>query len=274
MDIRLIAFDLDGTLLDDHKNISERSMKALEAAAEKGVILVPATGRIRSAIPKAVLELPFVRYLITLNGAVVWDREKEERIYRKIFSKEQSLAIWDYITQFDAMCDIYEDGQGYMEPKNLDMLEEYVYFPEMIQLVRDTRKVIPDIREHIRRAGNGVEKFNMYFTDRERQAGVKADLQKFPYLKATTSLVNNIELNHAEADKGRGLKALCEYLGISTKQAMAFGDGDNDTAMLIEAGCGVAMGNAEPSVKAQADRVAETNNADGLAKVIEEYILS
>ncbi|MCI8514545.1 MAG: HAD family phosphatase [Lachnospiraceae bacterium] len=273
MEIRLIAFDLDGTLLDDHKKVSERSLRALEAAVKKGVILVPATGRIRNAIPKAVMDLPLVRYLITLNGAVVWDLEKEERIYQKIFSKEQSLALWDYITQFDAMCDIYEDGQGYMEPGNLAMLEKYVHFPEMIQLVRDTRKVIPSIREYLVRLDNGVEKFNMYFEDRELQARVKEELKRFSYLKATTSVINNIELNHVEADKGRGLTALCEYLGISKEQVMAFGDGDNDIAMLTAAGCGVAMKNAEPSVKEQADRIAESNNEDGLARMIEEYIL-
>lgn len=273
MEIRLIAFDLDGTLLDDHKKISARSLRALEAAAEKGVILVPATGRIRNAIPKMVMELPSLRYLITLNGAVVWDLEKEERIYQRIFSKEESLTLWDYITQFDAMCDIYENGQGYMEPGNVDMLERYVHFPEMIQLVRDTRKVIPNIREYLSSLDNGVEKFNMYFEDRQLQARVKADLKKFSYLKATTSVINNIELNHVEADKGRGLEALCRYLGIPKEQVMAFGDGDNDTAMLIAAGCGVAMKNAEPSVKEQADRIAESNNEDGLARIIEEYVL-
>lgn len=273
MEIRLIAFDLDGTLLDDHKKISERSLRTLEAAAAKGVILVPATGRIRNAIPKIVMELPSVRYLITLNGAVVWDLEKEERIYQRIFSKEQSLTLWDYITQFDAMCDIYENGQGYMEPGNVGMLERYVHFPEMIQLVRDTRKVIPSIREYLNGLENGVEKFNMYFEDRKLQAKVKADLNKFPYLKATTSVINNIEVNHAEADKGRGLTALCQYLGIPKEQVMAFGDGDNDIAMLTAAGCGVAMKNAEPAVKEQADRIAESNNEDGLARIVEEYVL-
>ena len=273
MDIRLIAFDLDGTLLDDRKKISERTLAALKRAGEKGIILVPATGRIRGAIPKAVLELPFVHYLITLNGAVVWDLKKNTRIYQKIFDQEQSLELWDYMQPYDAMCDMYLGGQGYMEPRNLEMLDTYVLFPEMIQLVKDTRKVIPDVRDFICRSETGVEKFNMYFVDRELQARVKADIkQRFPYVKATTSLVNNIELNHTEADKGRGLTALCDYLGIRPEQAMAFGDGDNDTAMLIAAGCGVAMGNAEASVKEHADRITLTNEEDGLAAVIEEYI--
>ena len=274
MDIRLIAFDLDGTLLNDRKEVTPRTMRALEKAAEKGVILVPSTGRIRNAIPKAVLELPFVRYLITINGAVVWDLNKEERVYRKVFSKEQSLEVWDYMMQFDAMCDFYESGQGYMESKNLDMLESYVRFPEMIKMVKATRQVIPNCREWIERAEDGVEKFNMYFVDLNLQARVKQNLkERFPYLKATNSLVNNVELNHMDADKGVGLRALCEYLNVPIEKAMAFGDGDNDSAMLLAAGCGVAMGNAEECVKECADMIALTNEEDGLARIIEEYIL-
>ncbi len=275
VDIRLIAFDLDGTLLNDRKEVSPRTMRALERAAEKGVILVPATGRVRNAIPKAVLELPFVHFLITVNGAVVWDLDREDRIYRKVFTKEQSLELWDYMVQYDAMCDIYENGQGYMEPKNLDMVGTYVLFPEMVEMVKRTRKVIPDVRQHIVQAKEGVEKFNMYFVDRELQAQVKADLkQRYPYMKATTSLVNNIELNHKDADKGHGLRALCEHLGIPVECAMAFGDGDNDIAMLQAAGYGVAMGNADACVKESADLVAQTNEEDGLARVIEMYILN
>jgi len=274
VDIRLIAFDLDGTLLNDRKEVSPRTMRALERAAEKGVILVPATGRIRNAIPKAVLELPFVHYLITINGAIVWDLNKEERIYRNVFTKEQSLELWDYMNRFDAMCDLYQDGQGYMEEKNLGMLDDYVLFPEMIKMVKASRLVIPDVRRRIEQSEEGVEKFNMFFVDRELQARVKQDLKdRYPYLKATTSLVNNVELNHMGADKGVGLRALCDYLGLPIECTMAFGDGDNDSAMLVAAGCGVAMGNADDCVKASADVIALTNEEDGLARIIEEYVL-
>ena len=123
-------------------------------------------------------------------------------------------------------------------------------------------------------SATGVEKFNMYFVDLNLQARVKQNLkERFPYLKATNSLVNNVELNHMDADKGVGLRALCEYLNVPIEKAMAFGDGDNDSAMLLAAGCGVAMGNAEDCVKECADMIAPTNEEDGLARIIEEYIL-
>ena len=272
MSIKLIAFDLDGTLLDDHKQISEETLSVLQQAAERGVILVPATGRIRNAVPEFIRNLPFIRYLITINGGVVWDTKEDRMVYRKIFDREQSLEVWDYLKQFDSMNDIYADGSGWMEPANQEMIDTYVLLPEMRKLVRQTRKLTPDVREYLLHC-EGAEKFNMYFYDGAQQARAKKMIaEHFPFLKATTSVLNNIELNHIEADKGFGLRALCEDLNILPEETMAFGDGDNDTPMLKAAGIGVAMGNAVDSVKEAADRITLTNEENGVAVMISQVL--
>ena len=272
MSIKLIAFDLDGTLLDDHKQISDKTLEVLQKAADRGVILVPATGRIRGAVPEFIRNLPYTRYLITINGGVVWDTGKDYIVYQKVFNREQSLEVWDYLQQFDAMSDIYANGTGWMQPKNQEMIDTYVLIPEMRKLIRSTRNITPDVREYILHC-EGVEKFNMYFKEGEKQARAKRMISEhFPFLKATTSVLNNIELNHFEADKGHGLRALCDYLGIAPEETMAFGDGDNDTSMILLAGTGVAMGNGEESLKKVADRIALTNEEDGVARMIEEVL--
>ena len=84
MNCRLIAFDLDGTLLDNDKHIPEENLLALHEAAERGVILAPATGRILRGIPSELRELPFLRYYILSNGAAVYDAAEEKTLYRGI----------------------------------------------------------------------------------------------------------------------------------------------------------------------------------------------
>ncbi len=274
MKIRLIAFDLDGTLLDDRKRISDRCFRAMKEAADQGVVLVPATGRLLTALPKELMSLPYIRYVISLNGGVVWDTRENTVLYKRILSAKEALLVWDFMEQYKGMRDFYADGQGYMEPQNQTLMETHVLTDEMRELVRSTRNVIPDGRAKIA-AGSGVEKFNLFFEagERKRQDRARKEISEaFPFVKVTSSVVNNLEINHKEADKGRGLAALCAHLGISLSETAAFGDGDNDAAMISAAGLGVAMENGEEGLKKIADKVAPSNEDDGVARVIEDIV--
>lgn len=274
MSVKLIAVDLDGTLLSEKKELKERTSKALYLAAEKGVHIVPSTGRIRSAIPNAVSELPFIKYMITVNGAMVWDLKKKEIIYRSTISSEDALKIWDYIQRYDAFCDIYADDRGLMEANTRPKVEEYAINPEIIKLILSSREIISDIREYIVKSHCNVDKINMYFNDLKIQEEAKAAVKSFPNVSVTTSLVNNIEINHKNANKGEALARLCEYLGVSLEEAMTFGDGDNDMSMILRAGTGIAMGNAVNEIKEAADYIAPTNEEEGVADTIERLVLS
>ena len=95
--------------------------------------------------------------------------------------------------------------------------------------------------------------------------------ERYPTLAVTSSVPFNIEINSALSTKGRALERLCEMLGIDPADTVAFGDGSNDISLLRAAGCGVAMENAEPAVKAAADRVTGTNDDSGVAMVLEEF---
>ena len=94
MNIRLIAFDLDGTLLNSSKVISPHTRSVLERAAAKGAILVPATGRLQNNVPEEVLSLPSVRYVIAINGAAVYDLDEKKFLYRAELGKEESLQFF------------------------------------------------------------------------------------------------------------------------------------------------------------------------------------
>ena len=114
MTCRLIAFDLDGTLLDNHKQIPEENLRALQAAAERGVLLVPATGRILRGIPPRLRELPFLRYYILSNGAAVYDTREERMLYRGDVPLALTLRVMDYLDTQPVLYDCYQNDVGWM----------------------------------------------------------------------------------------------------------------------------------------------------------------
>lgn len=274
MKYKLIAFDLDGTFLDDEKNIPPRNMEALKAAAEKGIHIAVATGRILAGVPEAIRALPFIRYFICINGAQVYDRVDNKVIYTAEIDEPTAQRVMDYMDTLPVIYDCYQDDFGWMSQHMYDRAEEFVTNPGILRLVKGLRRPVPDLKETLRERGRSVQKQQMFFKDialRDRQLELLPGI--FPELLFTTSVTNNIEINHADAAKGKALKALCEALGFSAEEAMAFGDGSNDIDMLSCAGMGVAMANASPAVIAAADYVTLTNNEAGVAAAIEKLAL-
>ena len=275
MDIRLIALDLDGTLLTTDKRLTDKTKEALSRAASRGICIVPATGRSVTGLAPEVRGLPFVRYAITVNGAAVWDLEKEEMISRKAFSLEQAREIWKFIGTSGAMLDSCIDGVSRISPDFFGRIEEFMPDEPRQRLIRSTRKPTAELDSMVTDGKHCVEKFNVFFPlekEAERQK-LRLQLEQFPYLSITSSLGNNLELNHKDATKGGGLLALADHLGLKREQTMAFGDGENDISMLEAAGVGVAMGNSPENVKAAADMVTLDNDNDGVAYAIMAQVL-
>lgn len=276
MGIRLIALDLDGTLLTTDKRLTKRTEEALAEAASRGIHIVPATGRSITGLARKVRDLPFVRYGITVNGAAVWDMREELCIARRAFSNGQALEIWDFLEQYHTMTDACVDGTARMTPEYYRELDRYMPDEPRRFLIRSTRVPTEALRDWIRDPEKTVEKFNIFFEQRREADRLRAreELKQFDYLAVTTSLGNNLEINHKDATKGNGLKALADYLGIAREETMAFGDGENDISMLSQAGVGVAMENAAALVKNAADFVTLSNDMDGVAYAIETRILN
>ena len=118
-----------------------------------------------------------------------------------------------------------------------------------------------------------MDKVQGLFADMKEREQAWQELKQFDSLELVASLKYNIEINAAGVNKGKGLLELGEILGISREEIMAFGDGDNDIAMLREVGFGVAMQNADEEVKAVADYVTGSNDEDGVAKAIARFVL-
>lgn len=272
--VRLIALDLDGTLLTDDKRLTERSRAALTAAAAAGVEIVPATGRFYGGMPEAVRALPFVHYTITINGAQVWDARRNTAVCGAELPPEKAVEILRWLDTQPVIYDCYAENAAWMSRAMYDRAAEFVPEKFALQMIRELRTPVPELKAFLSARGGGVQKLQLFMTDQALRAALLRELpERFPGISATTSTPNNLEIGHARAEKGAALAALAEYLGLAREETMAFGDGLNDVSMLRAAGVGVAMGNAAPEAKAAADLVTGTNEADGVAAAIERLVL-
>lgn len=271
--IKLVAMDLDNTLLDSDKQISEHTKEVLKKAIEAGVHIVPATGRIFKAIPDDLKNMQGVRYALCSNGASVYDKEEDRIIYSNHMSKEIVFKIFDVLEKYHCAYDIYQNGQGYMEKRFFRNLDEYKIKGHLFELIMNTRLEVENLREHIENNPLGIEKISSFYDDMDVREVVRAELKALNIASVASSLDNNIEINQFGCDKGDGLTNLAKHLDLSIDQVMACGDAGNDTKMIEAAGFGVVMENGDEDLKKIADFVTKTNNEDGVAYAIEKYVL-
>lgn len=270
MNIRLIALDLDGTLLNSEKEIPEENRRALQEAAEQGTLIVPCTGRFYLGMPEQVRQLPFVRYAITINGAEVYDTATKTALYRAEIPPEEAERVLDVLDTLPVIFDCYMEGWGYMPAELYDRAEEFVSDFHILRMIRELRQPVEDFRGHIR--GKSLQKIQMFFRDQTLRKTTWRQLEeRFPQLSITSSSPNNIEVNGGNATKGAAMLALCEALGIPQEETMAFGDSTNDRSMIEAAGIGVAMGNALPEIREMADFVTDTNDNAGVGKAVRRF---
>ena len=275
--IKIIALDLDGTLLDSQKRLSPRNRAALERAAARGMLVVPTTGRFFGMMPEAVRDLPCVRYAITINGAQVYDRVRDEAIVREEMPLDTAVSVMELLDSHDVIYDCYRDNWGWMTASMQAKAEDYATDVHYLKMVREFRRPVPELKAHLRAtaAAGGVQKIMLFA---RRGAGEEKTLdairgemaERFPEIRVTASTWNNLELNSSGAHKGNALRRFAEHMGVTLANCAAFGDGLNDLSMVQAAGLGVAMANAVPEVKAAAARITLSNDEDGVAVVLED----
>ena len=272
---KLIALDLDGTLLTYEKQITPRTYAALEQAAARGHFIVPATGRALNALPEVVRALPFVHYAITINGACVSNTDTGEKLLRCEIDRDRALELIDFARQYDCMYDCYWDDTGWSERAFLERIDYFNADEAVRRLILQTRRPVDDLVGKLRAEMDAVQKVQLCFREIPERDSAWTDIARaFPDIVATASFRNNLELNHRMATKGNALRFLARHLGISERDTIAFGDSSNDLAMLQAAGTGVAMGNAAPAVRAVCGAVTDTNENDGVARWLEANVLA
>ena len=271
--IKMIGLDLDGTLLNGRKEVTDHTRKILEQAIAQGIIVLVATGRPLTGIPGQVRAIQGMQYALTTNGARIYDLLQDRTILEHPLSGEKAKKVLKITEKYDTLQEAYFDREVYAQEDQLKRISQYHKNPHMWEYVRATRTAVPTMIEWYEECGRDADKLQLMFADMQELAHARKELEEIPGLVLTGSLGNNIEINAEGIDKGIGILELGRRLGISREEIMACGDGDNDLEMLKAVGVGVAMGNADEAVKAAADYVTDTNEEEGVAKAVEKFAL-
>lgn len=271
MSIKLIATDLDGTLMaPDHLTVTERTKQALLEAHSKGVKLAIATGRPLRFTDSVTRALPFVDYVICSNGSAVYDRKSDEYIYKNMISAEDTAETIKFLNSYPVYYNVYTNGLIYIQ-KGVD---KYFINPDMPQVFIDAFSafsiVCDDIASFLK--GKSAELIDIFASDKEsHEAIIKFCSQKNFILASAAPGVNSATA--ANVDKGNALRGIMKHLEISPDELMTFGDAYNDCPMLELAGYSFAMGNSVDECKRVAKYVAPSNGEDGVAQMIEKFVL-
>lgn len=275
--IRLIALDLDGTLLNHVGVIEKEEEEALKRATEAGIAVAVVTGRAYSELPTDRLYDAGVRYAITGNGSGVYRLAKKECIFEDCLDTEVVCEILKKLDRLHVYFDAYVEGLVYSQ-KSVCPIVRKMDMPEALhEHIERTRILVDDLAEYVRTSRKQVEKVTINFAyengvyvDRDATARL---LDQYPQVQYLCGGYHNLEFTRAGVTKGSGLRFLAERLGVPMDQTMACGDSENDLYMLQEAQLAIAMGNASEEVKAIADDVTLSNVEHGVAAAIEKWVL-
>lgn len=273
MNIQMICMDLDGTALQrDRTSFSPRLAKALEEAHQKGIAVVPVTGRQFGLLPQPLKEHPVWENLAVLcNGGQVRKLATGELLSGLDISAAALRRLLALAEKYGLPIEFSLDSRMYLTEHSLRLQQDDpgLVFHRDVILAKNgqiTASLEPLCKET-------VEKVNLLCIPEALRDAVVQELQKIE-VSAVWSSHNCMEITHPDAHKGRGLEEACRLLDIPVESTMALGDSGNDIAMLRRAGLGVAMGNAPDFVKEAADVVTDRFDEDGAAKAIERYALN
>lgn len=268
--IKLVAIDLDGTLLNSQKEISLRNKQALMAAKQAGVKVVICTGRPLAAIGPYLEELGLQEegdYSITFNGGLVQKNDTGAIIEKTLMPLEAIHELYQLATTLNMPFDVLSDEVVMQLPSasnypsiysSLNKLLTFEsYKLEELTPNRIYNKVVVAIDE-------------AYLNERIKEIPASF-YERFEIIKTRNNL---LEFMPKGITKAYGISLLAKDLGIRAEEIMTLGDEENDLPMIEYAGLGVAMANAIPLVKEAADVVTDTNDQDGVAKAVEKYILT
>lgn len=268
---RIIACDLDGTLLDSSGDISRENLDAIDKLHDMGVHFVPCSGRTLSELPVQLKENKNIRYVIHSNGASVLDRKTGKRILNCI-SGSLCRRILDILHSYETHITYRLDGECYVDSRFQSEKDwDYYNVCDAHRLVVNDYAVYLEDFDEKSYAADNVEVFAAFFHDKQERLACIEELKKEPLLRVVELDENNVEIVNTTAGKGNALVALAKLLGVDISETMSLGDSGNDISITQISGLGLAMSNACDALKAVSDGVICSNDEHAIAYVLEHY---
>jgi len=283
--MKLIASDLDGTLLDEDGLVSNENVQAIQKAIKQGIKFVVATGRSYQAASKPLQAVGINCPIITLNGAIAYSEHKEvlrnipmdKTIAKKVLSicRDADMYIEFFTNKgifsvskeyfVEVMMDIMKSANPDATEAEIRQQAEMRFQAEEVHFIDnyDTIFSMDDLE---------IYKVLSFSFVKDKLDQVRTVLEEETELAVTSSGDINLEFNHPDAQKGIALESLAASMGIEMKDVMALGDNWNDASMLKAAGRGVAMGNADDGIKALCSYTTKANYEHGVALAIEAML--
>lgn len=267
---KIIAVDMDGTLLKSDKTIHKDSICDIQAATQNGIHVVYCTGRALSELQPYFSTLPMVRYAVCYSGAIVYDCIENKCIYRAEIGQEYISETIKTAKKYKAMLHFLTEKESIVTSSDITHMHDFhmgVYQPLYMKVTRQVSDMEKEGKLHV-----SIPKINIYFRSaEERDKGYK-ELKQFPLTFAYAEKTS-LEMTAQGVTKATGLIHLAEFLQIPLNQIVGIGDAENDREMLGKVGFSVAMGNANDNIKGLCRFITKDNDHNGVGVAI-RYIMS
>lgn len=269
MKYKLLAFDMDGTLLTSDKKITPATLAKLDELSRRGVYVTVSTGRGIMELSDYRKNFQAVRYGILISGGIVYDFAEKKTLAVHPVAEDLLLKLIDAGLDEGAMIHLLTLESSLTSQKYISQMEKFHMgiYQSMFERICER---CDDFKGYVRDNPGKVLKVNLYHTSSESRDRTVARMKKFD-LHLVFAEGTSLEASPKNISKGSGLHELCDILKISVDECVAIGDGFNDLEILQTAGVGVAMGNAIDEIKKIADFVTDDNDHDGVLKAIEKF---
>ena len=284
---KLIAIDLDGTLLNSYGMVSEKNKQALIEANKKGAEIVIASGRSTNSVKNIANDLGICNYIICGNGSLIYDLQHEEIIYDKFIDKKKALQIIEICEQNSIYYNIYTENMVIAKSLNNNVLfyhQENANKPDSkktkINLVQNIYDYVDQLQNQNILKITISDNDNIIFNGIIRKLREIRDIDVLDVAHMSRKMIKSgteevsleyyyTEITSKNVDKWYAIEYLIDKLNINKEDITTIGDNVNDKLMIENAGCGVVMGNSAPYIKEIANMVVADNNQDGVAEAVE-----
>ena len=271
---KIVASDLDGTLLNKEQTISEENLRAISQMNRLGVEFVPTTGRSMNEVDPLLISSPDIRYIITSNGAVVFDKNIGKPILTHYIPRDDVRLILETLRPYNVFIVVHEGGKTYFDknkynPEFLNKcgIDEYFGF-----IISQHAEALEDFESFLL-SSDEMEMIALFFELNDGASSCKQIFEDSGRLCAAHSNANYLEVYSSDAGKGKTLVAFANMLGVDIAGVIAIGDSNNDSTMIEVAGLGLAVANASDALKELADQTI-CDNSEHIAKyVLENFII-